>query len=255
MRFKKGESRSHIDPLVAGLTPHIIYNDIASLRSLLDAKSAEESVQAFLGNHSYFFNGLLRMFGVSPLYSKVRLGSSYEVDFAWFDTGSYGPEWRLAEIEAPRFRLFTESGEPSARLNHAIQQVRNWHSWIHENLDFARKLMPLIEYPMGYIFMGRRDELTDARRKRLRRIAYENRMSLEIHTLDWFLSAAMSTLTLVGPKGGNWPVPMKALTHADLAAGLPPTAREWIEFPTVPALLSRFKDWRIQERDHSEFDF
>ena len=44
--------------------------------------------------------------------------------------------------------------------------------------------MPSIEYPMAYLFMGRRSELTDVTRKRLRRIAYECRMSCEIHTLD-----------------------------------------------------------------------
>jgi hypothetical protein len=255
MKFKKAYSRLSVDPLVAGLTPEIISGEIDAFQSLLDLNFPEENIHGFLATHSYFFNSILRMYGVSPLYSKVRLGSTYEVDFAWFDTGSYGPEWRLAEIEAPGFKMFTKSGEPSARLTHALQQIRDWHTWIHQNLDFARKLMPSIEYPMAYLFVGRRSELTDVTRNRLRRIAYENRMSVEIHTLDWFLSAARSTLTLVGPRGGAWPAPMQALTHADLAAGLPPPAKEWIGLPMIQTMLDHFREFRLQERDHEQFNW
>src|SRR5260370_7432208 len=70
-----------------------------------------------------FFNGVLRLHGYSPLYSKIRLGSEYEMDFVCFDTGSYGPEWRLIEIEGPNKRLFTKSDDPSPHLSHPTQQV------------------------------------------------------------------------------------------------------------------------------------
>ena len=86
MKLKKAHARLAIDPLVAALTPDVIQDQIRTFESLLAANSIEESVHAFLATHSYFFNSILRMFGVSPLYSKVRLGSTYEVDFAWFDT-------------------------------------------------------------------------------------------------------------------------------------------------------------------------
>ena len=58
--------------------------------------------------------------------------------------------------------MFTKSGDPTSDLTHAIQQVRDWHTWIHVNVDYARKLMPLIEYRLGFVFIGRRSHLTNA---------------------------------------------------------------------------------------------
>ena len=81
-----------VDPRVAALTEEQIEADIATYLDLLDREALESEVHDFLADHSYFFNGILRMYGVSPVYSKVRLGSQYEVDFAFFDTGSAGTE-------------------------------------------------------------------------------------------------------------------------------------------------------------------
>lgn len=184
------EGEIPFDPLVENLTLEKIQNDITTYEQLLDKPSTEHEVHEFLSSHTYFFNTLIRLYGYSPLYSKVKLGSSYEVDFAYFDTSSYGPEWELIEIESPKQRLFNKNGDQSAALTHAIRQVEEWHSWIHENLDFARKLMPYIEYPMGYIFIGRRKDLTNQDAKRLKRLNFSYRKSIEIHTLDYFTSAA-----------------------------------------------------------------
>ena len=49
-------------------------------------------------------------------------------------------------------------------------------------------------------------------------------------------------------------MPMRALTHADLAAGLPPAAKEWIELPMIQTMLAHFTDFRLRERDHNQFD-
>ncbi len=104
-------------------------SEIREFLHLLDAKAHERSIHKFLANHSYFFNRLIRLDGKSPLYSKVRLGADYEVDFAFFDSGSVGPEWHLVEIESPAAALFTKSGHLSADLTRAIQQIRDWQSW------------------------------------------------------------------------------------------------------------------------------
>ena len=194
---------------------------------------------------------MIRLYGYSPLYSKIRLGSEYEIDFVCFDTGSFGPEWRLVEIEGPNKRLFTKFGEPSAHLLHAIQQVRDWHAWIHENLDYARRLMPQIEYPLGYVFVGRRTDLSPSDQKKLRRLAYDNRALLKIHTLDRFESMARSVLTGVGERGGHWPVPMRALTHRDLSRGLPKKAAQWINGSFAVHALRQMRELRIGERKHS----
>lgn len=249
--FVESPVKWEVDPLVRSLTVERLGEDVAEYEALLNSNASEHRVHEFLASHSYFFNTYLRLFGASPLYSKIKLGSDYEVDFAWFDSGSFGPEWRLVEIEAPSHRLYTDGGQPSAALTHAIQQVRDWHTWIHENLRYARKLMPWIEYPLGFVFMGRWAELTDSTKQKLKRLCHENRMFLEIHTLDSLAGCARSVRDLVErERGGNWPVPMKALTHHDLAQGLPPLAQWFMKYPADEGLTQR----RIRDREFKYVD-
>jgi hypothetical protein len=115
--------------------------------------------------------------------------------------------------------------------------------------------MPHIEYPLGYVFIGRRHELTSAMAKRLRRLNYEYRSSLEIHSLDWFTSAARSVVDFIGQRGsGNWALPMRALTQRDLAQGLPPLAQEYMQvFSQDPSAARDFytfieqRQWRYED--------
>jgi hypothetical protein len=251
LKFEKPEPLP-LDPLVKALTEEQIESDIADYIKLLDYNASEAEVHDFLASHSYFFNTILRMYGASPLYSKIRLGSQYEVDFAFFDTGSYGTEWYLVEIEAPSKRMFTKAGDPTSFLTHAIQQVRDWHTWIHENLDYARKLMPHIEYPLGYVFIGRRAHLTHDTKIKLRRMAHDHRMFMHIHTLDWFAGTARSVKDLIRiGGGGNWPVPMHALSHTDLAAGRPEMARKWLTDPRVADELESGQQLILKQREYS----
>src|SRR6266568_1991084 len=105
--FSKPRTRFIVDPLVRKLTTKIVEQDADEFEDLLDRKVSEAVIHDFLAQRSYFFNGVIRLYGLSPLYSKIRLGSEHEIDFVCFDTGSYGPEWRLVEIEGPCKRLFT----------------------------------------------------------------------------------------------------------------------------------------------------
>jgi hypothetical protein len=218
-----------IDPLVKQLSVEQIELDIKSYQSILDSSSSTENdLHQFLANHSYFFNTRIRLGGVSPLYSKIKLGSEHEVDFAFFDTGSFGPEWVLIEIESPKHSLITKTGDLSSQLNHAIKQIQDWNIWIRENLSYARKMMPLIDQPIGFVFMGRRKDLNESGRKILKATNHSYRHTLRIHTLDSFIDGARSVINLVEKKNcGDWWLPMKALPHSDLAKGLPTVAQDF----------------------------
>ena len=63
-----------IDPEVTALTPEQIDEDIRQFRSLLDSNAPEARIQEFLAARSYFFNGFVRLYGSSPVYSKIKLG-------------------------------------------------------------------------------------------------------------------------------------------------------------------------------------
>jgi hypothetical protein len=249
--FHRAHTNHKVDPIIRNLTQSQVIAEIDEFRDLLDSKVDEARIHSFLATHSYFFQGLIRNEGVSPLYSKIKLGSNYEIDFAWFDTSSNGPEWCFAEIEAPSRHMFTATGVPSRWLTHAIQQVLDWHSWIHDNLGYATKLMPHVEYPRGFVFVGRRSELTPLTRKRLRRLCYEYRRSVEIHTLDWFISAAQKFLNFVDDsKGGNWAMPSKALNHRELAKGLPAHAFVWLNSDFAEFAKKEFLAESFEEREH-----
>jgi hypothetical protein len=161
---------------------------------LLNSRPPEEQVRRFLATNTYFWNGLVRV--NTPVYTKVKLGAEFEVDFVWCDPSSSGAEWHLVEIERPTAKLFTKAAEPSHRLTHAMTQVRDWQNWIVRHSQDADELMPGVYQPMGHIFMGRRSELANPVAKdRLRAINAQQRAHLHVHTLDAFASMAMSVLT------------------------------------------------------------
>ena len=233
------------DPLVRTLTSKQVASDVAKFQRMLDSKVREHKLQEFLAARSYFFNRMLDPYIATPLYSKIRLGHHYEVDFAWLYHDSFGPEWRLIEIEKPNTSLFTKSGNASAALTHALQQASGWCDWVHNHLEYARTIMPRIKYPFCYIFLGRRSELTSSNRERLKRFRYERRGELEIHTLDWFLQSAEWFGKSIGPNGPFWMTPMHAMTHRDLRQGLTENARKWVEHDTSEFIT----ECRLNERE------
>jgi hypothetical protein len=230
------------------LTSKRVDSDVAEYLALLDSRVTENRVQEFLASHSYFFHGLLLdVCYPYPLYSKVRLGSEYETDFASFISSSFGCEWRFAEIESPKQRLFTKGGNPSAQLTHAIQQVRDWIRWCEENLNSARRLMPGLQYPMAFVFLGRRSELTATITEKLRQMNHQQNM-VRIRTLDSLAGGARSVKAFT--RAGSWElrISMKALSHVDLARGVSPKAQEALTF-WIPEEFAR---WR---RDQRIWDF
>jgi hypothetical protein len=197
---------------------------------LLDACAREEDVQSFLEEHIYFWTELMRHDTPCPLYSKIRLGSEYVVDFAYFDPSSNGPEWFLVEIERPCVGpIFVRNGDPSGKLMHAIAQVENWQEWIAKNLPYAQKLMPQVDRPFGLVFYGRRSELeSEHARARLRALNRRYRGHLQVRTLDSFIDGAeVARRTGSGP----YEIPQRALTHNDLCNGLPEDARAFLQHP------------------------
>lgn len=233
------------DPLIKGLTAKEVTAAVTEFRQLLDSKAREPKLQAFLEGHSYFFNRMLDPYIPRPIYSKVKLGHDWEVDFAWLYHDSFGPEWRFIEIENADTKLFTKGGNPTKELTHAVQQTRDWCDWVHHNLHYARSFLPAINYPLCYIFLGRRDELTGSNSERLKRFRYDHRKELEVHTLDWFVESAEIFGNSIGEKGPIWQIPMNVMKHRDLKKGIPEYASKWIKLGS-----DRMKEHRLDEREH-----
>jgi hypothetical protein len=108
-------------------------------QSLLDNPSVKESdIHKFLSDHAGLF------FGQDVfVISRPELGSDFQADFVVAsDQASYGIDYKFVEIETPQSALYTRSGDPSARLTHAIQQVFNWKTWLTRHRGHVRRFFP-----------------------------------------------------------------------------------------------------------------
>jgi len=139
---------------------------VNELERLVDAGVPESKLQAHLKAYPYI---LSQQFShCHHIFPKVRLGSKYEPDFLCLDIPSSGDEWLGVELEPTRIKIVTKSGRKSAKLEHALQQVRDWRSWIGENLSYARNerstnglgLRNIQSRFTGYVIIGRRADYT-----------------------------------------------------------------------------------------------
>jgi hypothetical protein len=107
--------------------------------SIIDHPGVRESdIHEFLSEHSSLFFGQDAF-----VISRAELGSDFQVDFVIArDQASYGIGYTFVEIETPQSLVYTRSGDPSARLTHAIQQVLNWKTWLTRHRVHVRRFFP-----------------------------------------------------------------------------------------------------------------
>jgi hypothetical protein len=76
--------------------------------------------------------------------SKLKLGSSLELDFAIpRENHSAGLFWELIELKGPGDPPYNAKGLPSAKLNQATQQIRDWKRWIIDSRGEAQRIFSL----------------------------------------------------------------------------------------------------------------
>jgi hypothetical protein len=120
---------------------NIIKSFVKKWDSLLkDKNKNEQFYQKFLSDHAGLFFG---DDNTSLIISKLKLGCDYETDFVLLrDDYSNGILYELIEIESPHSKPFNKTGEPSARLTKAIQQIHDWKDWLLENRNTFSRLFP-----------------------------------------------------------------------------------------------------------------
>lgn len=112
-------------------------------RGLLDAaEDHEEAVfQKFLETHPCMVPGGQSMSGPSGhsafpaalITQPILPGFSEHIpDFLWIATDSLHIYAVLVEIEAPKKRMFTKGGQPTAQFTQAQTQIARWKSWFRE---------------------------------------------------------------------------------------------------------------------------
>ncbi|MEY2480912.1 MAG: hypothetical protein QOI04_1839 [Verrucomicrobiota bacterium] len=157
---------------------------------LLDETKSEEAYQRFVHEHAAFC--LSTPFSREELvFSKLRLGADHAIDFGIASSQrSYGFVYTFIEIETPHEPAFTAGGNPSARLTHAMQQIRDWKAWLAENPAETKRLFPSKHHRMTgehhfefQILMGRRNDAAAKFADKRNQLADDNRVA--IRSFDW----------------------------------------------------------------------
>jgi hypothetical protein len=168
---------------------------VQELRNVLEQAQGEREMQEFLEQHPEVLAACVAAHHWGWVIPQKRLGSEYVTDFLVCGRSSLGVEWVAVELESPTVPLFTQAGDVSQTLNHAIRQIRDWRDWLANNLDYARRsreqnglgLREISAEVPGLILIGRRSRLDAETKQHRRRIGRESNMV--IHTYDFLVDA------------------------------------------------------------------
>lgn len=147
---------------------------IRRFKILLESRGREEEIQQFLTQNPTLLAPM-----ATQIQPKVKLGSDYVTDFVIHMPDD---EYVLVEIEQANHPLYTKAGNLSKEVVHAQRQVKDWRTWIADNISYARDRLPNISEPEAWVIIGRGDSLSRRNKQALRR---ENKESPYIKTLTY----------------------------------------------------------------------
>ena len=209
--------------------------------TLLGNPSVPERVlHRFIARHAALFFGPFNLIG-----SKIELGSDFQIDFVvGFDDRSAGILYQLVEIKLPTATPYTRSGNPSAQLAHAVQQILDWKRWIVTHRREYKKIFPSkykrFEEQDNYrflIYIGRRDEgsrLTSMRNE------YAKQVGIEIRSFDSLTDRPRTPL-----------IPNRFGAYSSELQRLPVRMSNWLVNPFSTAYS--WAQWKNMMAEH-EFD-
>ena len=92
------------------------------------------------------------------------------------------------EIEKPKLKLFKENSEPTAELNHAIEQVKSWDRYFRENPGEKKRIFGAVSRFRLILVVGTKDDWQTENAIKWR--TYHNDESkIEIRSCDVFKRA------------------------------------------------------------------
>ena len=140
-----------------------------------------------LKNNSFLFYELYeRKYGIQPNFCEVPFGDGLKCDFTWLNDSSDGPEWVLIEIEKPIMKLFTKKGDPSAELNHAIEQVKSWNRYFKFNPNEKERIFGAVS-KFRFVMVGGSVDEWHKRDAAIWRSDHNQENFIEIRSSDVFM--------------------------------------------------------------------
>jgi hypothetical protein len=124
------------------------------------------------------------------------LRAEYVTDFLIADKDSLGFHWKVIELKHPSKKAYKNNGNPTSEMTDALEKIRNWRSWLEDNLNYAQRkkesnglgLTEITPDLPGLIIIGRRNEESEKHRIKRRNLGKES--NIEIHTYDWLFDRA-----------------------------------------------------------------
>lgn len=166
--------------------------EVDAFKSLLQEATKEEEIQQFLKKHpALLLQSIIGHRGCVCIPKQKLNRKVTDFLIAWVD--SMGFWWLGVELENPRAQMFTERGDLTKELTHAIGQIQDWRIWLSNNGDFARRpiddggysLIDIEDQLPSFIFMGRRKDQKYHNAPRRRQIYKES--GIAIHPYDWLI--------------------------------------------------------------------
>ncbi|MCV6629998.1 MAG: DUF4263 domain-containing protein [Flavobacteriaceae bacterium] len=155
------------------------------LKAAYENNSEVELLKILKDNSFLLYELYSRKWGIQPNFKEVAFGNKFRCDFAWLNDNSDGPEWVLLEVEKPHMKLFNQNGEPSAELNHAVEQVKSWDRYFNTYPAEKSRIFGAVNKFRFILVAGKKEdwEKEDAAKWR----AYHNKESkFEIRSSDVF---------------------------------------------------------------------
>ncbi|MBR0742631.1 DUF4263 domain-containing protein [Bradyrhizobium japonicum] len=142
-------------------------------RVLSDARD-ERSLQEFLASFPTLLTPLAPIGGSVWCLDRPRFGSELIPDFLLASTTSVGFRWAMIELESPNEPALTRAGLPAKKLAEALKQIRDWRTWLSDNVAYARAERGLTDIEANcpaYVIIGRRVGLDPKQAKTYRALS------------------------------------------------------------------------------------
>lgn len=157
----------------------------ADLKLAFDNNSETDLLKILKDCSFLFYHLYTRKGGIQPVFREISFGGKLRCDFAWLNDNSDGPEWVLMELEKPKMRVFNADGKPSAELNGAIEQVKTWQRYFHENPAEKKRIFGAVARFRYILVAGEKNDWQNEAAMKWR--SYHNSTSdIELRTTDVF---------------------------------------------------------------------
>ena len=134
----------------------------------------ERPLQRFLASAPVFLGPLVPPGGSCWCLDRPQLGSEFVPDFLLATATSAGFRWTAIELESPTVKALTKAGLPARKLADALGQIRDWRTWLTDNVAYARQergLKDIVGSCEAVVVIGRRSSLDPRQIKKYRALS------------------------------------------------------------------------------------